>query len=169
MGVAGAGKTTVAAELVRILGWPALEGDDLHPPANVAKMAAGTPLDDADRLPWLRAIAHWIGRREEAGDNAVVTCSALRRSYRDVLRDGHPSVWFAHLAAPQDVLARRMATRKGHYMPAGLLQSQLETLEPLAPDEPGRAFDAHRPATDVAADIASASGAVRARGGEREP
>ncbi|MDT0278152.1 gluconokinase [Blastococcus goldschmidtiae] len=137
MGVSGSGKSTVAAELVQRLGWDFAEGDDLHPRANVEKMAAGQPLDDDDRRPWLREIAAWIGAREAAGRCGVITCSALKRSYRDLLRDGRPSVWFAHVAVDAEILRERVERRTGHYMPSSLLESQLATLEPLAPDEPG--------------------------------
>ncbi len=137
MGVSGAGKTTTALELVRLLHWDYAEGDDFHPPANVAKMHAGHPLDDDDRWPWLRALAAWIGAHEQEGRPAIVTCSALKRSYRDVLRDGHPSVFFVHVSGSAALLHDRLAHRTGHYMPPSLLDSQLETLEPLEPDEPG--------------------------------
>lgn len=137
MGVAGAGKSSVMAELARRLHWPTLEGDDLHPPANVARMAAGVALTDADRGPWLAAVAAWIGERERERRSSIVTCSALRRRYRDVLRRGHPWIWFVHLAAPEAVLRRRIEGRSGHYMPASMLDSQLATLEPLEADEPG--------------------------------
>jgi gluconokinase len=137
MGVSGSGKSAVATALAGILGWPYLDADDLHPPANVAKMAAGHPLDDADRAPWLRAVAAWIGDREAGGQDALAACSALRRRHRDVLRDGHPSVLFAHLAPEPSVLARRLAARHGHFMPAALLGSQLDVLEDLDADEPG--------------------------------
>jgi gluconokinase len=137
MGVSGSGKSTVAAELVARTGWDFAEGDSLHPVANVEKMRNGQPLTDEDRWPWLQAIADWIGRHEQAGQNAIVTCSALRRVYRDLLRDHHPSVWFAHISPPEVVLNERMTRRTGHYMPASLLGSQLATLEPLQPDEPG--------------------------------
>jgi gluconokinase len=137
MGVSGSGKTTVATGVAGALGWAYAEGDDFHPRENVAKMAAGHPLDDEDRWPWLRAIAASIGAAEEAGQSQVVTCSALKRSYRDLLRDGHPSVRFCLLDVSPDVLRRRLESRRGHYMPASLLDSQLTTLEPLAPDEPG--------------------------------
>lgn len=137
MGVSGVGKTSVADALVERTGWLFQEGDDLHPEENRAKMAAGTALTDDDRWPWLRRIAAWIGQQEAAGRGAVVTCSALRRSYRDLLRDGHPSVRFVHLVASDDVLTDRITNRRGHYMPPSLLRSQLETLEPLGPDEPG--------------------------------
>ena len=137
MGVSGVGKTSVAHALVGRTGWVFLESDDLHPAANRATMAAGTPLDDDDRWPWLRRIAAWIGEQEAAGRGAVVTCSALRRSYRDLLGDGHPSVRFVHLLAPEEVLGARVSHRHHEYMPPALLRSQLDTLEPLADDEPG--------------------------------
>lgn len=137
MGVSGSGKSTVAAGLTERLGWPFAEGDEFHPRANVEKMAAGHPLDDDDRWPWLRTLAGWIGEHEEAGRSAVVTCSALKRSYRDLLREGHPSVWFAHVTADAEMLRDRLAHRTGHYMPASLLESQLATLQPLQHDEPG--------------------------------
>jgi gluconokinase len=137
MGVSGSGKSTVAAELVARLGWEFAEGDDFHPPENVAKMASGHPLDDADRWPWLRRLARWIGEHEQAGRSVIVTCSALKRSYRDFLREGHPSVWFAHVTADAELIRQRIQHRTGHYMPASLLDSQLATLEPLQDDEPG--------------------------------
>jgi gluconokinase len=137
MGVSGSGKSTVAAALVDRLGWEFAEGDDFHPPANVEKMRAGIPLDDDDRWPWLRSLAAWIGEHEKAGRNVVVTCSALKRRYRDLLRDGHPSVWFAQVTADAELIRDRIEHRTGHYMPASLLDSQLDTLEPLADDEPG--------------------------------
>jgi gluconokinase len=137
MGVSGVGKTSVAHALVARTGWAFQEGDELHPQANVAKMAAGHPLDDDDRWPWLRRIAGWIGDREAAGEGAVVTCSALKRSYRELLRDGHPSVRFVFLDATEEVLTGRVASRHNEYMPPALLASQLATLEPLEDDEPG--------------------------------
>jgi len=145
MGVAGSGKSTLAEALADRLGADLVEGDDLHPPANVAKMRAGTPLDDADRRPWLLALAALIDEREAAGRSTVLTCSALRRGYRDLLRDGHPSVRFVHLAVPLEVLRARLARRTGHFMPASLLDSQLATLEPLHPDEPGLVVDGTAP------------------------
>ena len=137
MGVSGSGKTTVAERLAERLGCTYEEGDDHHPAENVEKMESGIPLDDDDRRPWLEELGRWIGEREAAGQNSVLTCSALKRSYRDLLRKGNESVWFAHVAVPQDVLAQRLEARKGHYMPASLLTSQLATLEPLEDDEPG--------------------------------
>jgi gluconokinase len=137
MGVSGSGKSTVAATLVDRLSWEFAEGDDFHPPENVEKMRAGQPLDDDDRWPWLRRLAAWIGDHERAGRNVVVTCSALKRTYRDLLCDGHPSVWFAHVTADPELIRERIEHRTGHYMPASLLDSQLATLEPLDDDEPG--------------------------------
>jgi gluconokinase len=137
MGVSGSGKTSVGEEVAKRLGWVFAEGDAFHPPENIAKMRAGIPLEDADRLPWLQRLAAWIGEREAHGENAVVTCSALKRSYRELLRRDHPSVYFVHVTASRQVLEQRLADREGHYMPASLLPSQLATLEPLQPDEPG--------------------------------
>jgi gluconokinase len=137
MGVSGAGKSTVAAALAARLGRPMAEGDEFHPPSNVAAMAAGRPLTDADRAPWLAAIRAWITARDQAGESTVVTCSALRRAYRDRLREGPGRVRFVDLDVPRAELAERLAERRGHFMPASLLDSQLDTLEPLAPDEDG--------------------------------
>ncbi|MDX6199610.1 MAG: gluconokinase [Actinomycetota bacterium] len=136
MGVSGSGKTTVATRLAQRLRWVFAEGDDFHPAANVDKMRNGIPLTDQDRWPWLASLADWIGGREAAGQNAVLTCSALKRAYRDVLTDGHPSVRFVHVTATAETIRRRLEQRRGHYMPASLLDSQLATLEPLNPDEP---------------------------------
>jgi gluconokinase len=152
MGVSGSGKTTIAEALAERLGWEFTEGDSHHPPANVAKMRAGTPLDDADRAPWLAQLAGWIGEREAAGRSVVLTCSALKRAYRDRLREGNDSVWFVHVDVPEDELARRMAARTGHYMPASLLGSQLAALEPLGEDEPGVTV----PGTGDAAEVTEA-------------
>lgn len=137
MGPSGTGKTSVAQALGAATGWVVQEGDDLHPEANRAKMAAGHPLDDADRWPWLRRVAEWIGEQEAAGQDAVVTCSALKSSYRDLLRDGHPSVRFVALLVPRATLEARLTARKGHFMPASLLDSQLATFEMLGPGERG--------------------------------
>jgi gluconokinase len=161
MGASGVGKTTVAAELVRRTGWAFAEGDELHPEANRLKMAAGQPLTDEDRWPWLHRVAEWIGEQEAAGRNAVLTCSALRRPYRDILTDGHPSVRFVHLVASQDALRDRLEHRTGHYMPASLLGSQLATLEPLEAGEPGIEVGAEN---DVAAVVDEAAEALAAHG-----
>jgi gluconokinase len=150
MGVSGTGKTTVGAELARRLGATFIEGDSLHPEANIAKMSAGQPLDDDDRRPWLQTLNVLLTSHHADGIPAVLTCSALRRSYRDILRAGLPgcSVYFVHLAAPEAVLRKRMESRE-HFMPASLLQSQLDTLEPLEDDEAGRVFDVTDPVDAV--------------------
>jgi gluconokinase len=129
-GASGIGKTAVAQDVAVRLGVELAEGDDFHSSENVARMAAGLPLTDAEREPWLRAIAAWIGAHEGSARDAVVACSALRRPYRDVLRDGHPSVVFVQLVASGAELERRLLKRTGHFMPASLLDSQLQTLEP---------------------------------------
>lgn len=133
MGVAGCGKSTVAALLAERLGWELLEGDVLHPPANVERMAAGIPLTDDDRAPWLAAIADWMDERLSAGRSVVVACSALARRYRDVLR--RDEVVFVYLAGTPELLAERLASREHHFMKAGMLRSQLATLEAPAADE----------------------------------
>lgn len=138
MGVAGCGKTTVSEALGDRLGWPVADADDFHPAENVAKMRAGTPLTDDDRWPWLVRIREWL---DAADGDRVVTCSALRRSYRDVLRGARVRVRFVHLHGERELLSRRMEARKGHFMPFGLLESQLATLEPLQPDEDGVVVD----------------------------
>jgi gluconokinase len=153
MGVSGTGKSRVMPALAERLGAVSAEGDTFHSAANVAKMAAGIPLDDDDRWPWLRSIAKWIDERERENSDAVITCSALRRRYRDLLRDGHPSVRFIHLTVPTTVLERRLAARTGHYMPPSLLPSQLHALEPLGADEPGFEVVADRPPADLADEI----------------
>ena len=139
MGVSGSGKSTVGSALAAELGWAFLDADDLHPAANVAAMAAGRPLDDTDRAPWLEAVGAWLDTHRPC----VVACSALRRRYRDVLRrDG---VLFVHLAGDHTLLAERLAGRTGHFMPAALLDSQLDALEPPEADEAALCVDAHLP------------------------
>lgn len=135
MGVAGAGKTTVGRELAARLGWAFEDGDDLHPPANIAKMKRGQPLDDADRAPYLVNVAAWIDRRAAAGEPGVVTCSALKRAYRVVLTEGRPFVRLIYLDGSLALIGERMAQRSGHFMPASLLASQFEALEPPGSDE----------------------------------
>jgi gluconokinase len=153
MGVAGSGKSTVLKRMRERWGWPSAEGDEFHAASNVAKMSSGQPLNDHDRWPWLRALAAWIGAREAAGDNCLLTCSALRRAYRDVLREGHPSVRFVHLVAAPDTLQARVEQRLGHYMPAFLLGTQLGTLEALHADEPGMVASSERPLDQMIDDI----------------
>lgn len=151
MGVSGSGKSTVAGVLAGRLGWDLAEGDDLHPEANVAKMAAGQPLTDADREPWLARVAAWIRAHTDVGRPGLITCSALKRRYRDELRGD--DVVFVYLAGTHDQIARRLAARHGHYMPASLLDSQLDTLEPPEPDENAIRVDVAGSPQDEAAEI----------------
>lgn len=158
MGVSGSGKTTVGRGLAQRLGWVYAEGDDFHPAENVEKMRNGVALTDEDRLPWLERLRDWVTDQRAAGAEVVVTCSALRRSYRELLSDGRPWMWFCHLSLPEEVLAARLAERRGHYMPASLLQSQLDSLEPLAPDEPGAGIDGTGSPDQVIARVLEALG-----------
>lgn len=135
MGVSGSGKTTLGRALAERLRVPFGDADDFHPPANIAKMSSGIPLDDADRMPWLRALGAWLAGHRDTG--AVITCSALERAYRDVLRGAVPALGFVHLDPSPDVVRRRIAGRRGHFMPASLIDSQFRALEPLQPDERG--------------------------------
>ncbi|WGW11319.1 gluconokinase [Saxibacter everestensis] len=141
MGVSGTGKTTIAEALSEELDWAFAEADEFHSQANIAKMASSTPLVDHDRWPWLGLIAAFLSQCETDGDNVIVTCSALKRAYRDVLRRSQTRVLFVHLDASFDVIAERVANRKGHYMPLKLLDSQFEILQPLEPDEEGVVID----------------------------
>ncbi|MBB3664937.1 MULTISPECIES: gluconokinase [Prauserella salsuginis group] len=141
MGVSGAGKSTIAAHLADELGWPMAEADEFHPEANIAKMSAGTPLTDADRIPWLEALRAWIDERGADGESVVVTCSALKRTYRDVLRRAGVRVRFVHLSGSVDTVGGRLSGRSGHFMPPALLESQFADLEPLDADEDGVALD----------------------------
>jgi gluconokinase len=139
MGVSGSGKTTVGAALARRLRVPFVDADTLHSPASIAKMAAGEPLDDDDRYPWLDKVGEWLGRHGQGG---VASCSALKRQYRDRLRAHCPRVEFLHLSGPPELIGARLTARSGHFMPAALLRSQLDTLEPLGADEAGTTVDA---------------------------
>jgi gluconokinase len=138
MGVSGSGKSTVGAALARRLGVPFADADTFHPAANIAKMAAGTPLTDDDRYPWLEAVGKWLGDHEDGG---VMSCSALRRTYRDRLRAHCPRIEFLHLTGSPALIADRQAGRPGHFMPSALMKSQFAALEPLGPDEHGIALD----------------------------
>lgn len=144
MGVSGCGKSAVGSLLADALHVLYVEGDDVHSPENVAKMAAGIALDDADRAGWLAALRDRIGTARAQGSGLVVSCSALKRAYRDVLREGDPALRFVHLDGPRAVLEHRLQ-RPGHFMPASLLDSQLATLQPLQPDEDGIVLDIHQP------------------------
>ncbi|WP_432058364.1 gluconokinase [Streptomyces sp. bgisy022] len=147
MGVSGTGKTTVGTLLADRLGVPYAEADDFHPRANIEKMSAGTPLTDDDRWPWLDAIGDWA--RGRAGLGGVVSCSALKRAYRDRLREAAPGLVFLHLTGDRTLVADRLAQRKGHFMPTGLLDSQFATLQPLEPDEAGIAVDVTPDPTEI--------------------
>jgi len=154
-GVSGSGKTTVGAMLAGRLGWPFADADDFHPDANIEKMRAGIPLTDEDRWPWLRAIGAWMDEHIARGESAVVGCSALRRSYRDLLLGGRPEARMVFLATDSQVLTRRLAARVGHFFPQQLLASQLAALEPPGPDEHViRVVPADTPAATVDAIIA---------------
>jgi len=159
MGVSATGKTTIAQRMAADLGYEFVEGDSLHPQANIEKMEAGTPLTDADREPWLCAIAALVAEKDAAGVSTVVTCSALKRSYRDLLRsasEGGSDTFFVHLHAPYEVLEERMSHRTKHFMPTSLLRSQFDTLEPLQPDENGVVVDVTPPVDEVVAEAEAA-------------
>lgn len=159
MGVSGAGKTTVASALAEQLGWLRAEGDDLHPAENRAKMAAGIPLDDDDRWPWLARVHEWIVARADAGEPGIITCSALTVPYRDRLRG--PSVIFVHLNGAASVVGRRHAARANHFMPASLLSSQFTALEPLRDDEQSISVGIVEPPNVIAAGVIAALGLSR--------
>ena len=150
MGVAGSGKSTVAHALRERLGWSLAEGDEFHPEANIAKMSSGTPLTDEDRWPWLDAIAEWTATEDSSGRSTIVTCSALRRIYRDRLRTAPGRTLFVHLVGTPELLAERMRERTDHFMPPSLLPSQLATLEPLQADEAGTDIDIDRSVEEIA-------------------
>jgi gluconokinase len=141
MGIAGSGKTTVGALLAQTLGVDFVEGDDYHSPENVRRMTSGIPLEDNDRWDWLRAVANRIREASEAGTGLVLTCSALKRSYRDMLRSAAPELRLVFLEGDRHVIAERLAERPGHFMPASLLDSQLATLEPPQSDEHALTYD----------------------------
>jgi ribose 5-phosphate isomerase A len=153
MGVSGTGKSTVAQELVARLGWPFEEGDLLHPEANVAKMHAAIPLTDADRQPWLERVAAWIDRQRAKRQPGIITCSALKRAYRQIIIGDRPEVRLVYLRGGRDLIAKHLAGRRGHFMPASLLQSQIDTLEEPGPDEDPLTIDVGLPATQLAEKI----------------
>ena len=157
-GVSGSGKSTIGSLLAGRLHWAFEDGDALHPPANIAKMRAGVPLTDADRWPWLRAVGEWMDARAAAGESAVVACSALKRSYRDLLRQGRPEVRLVFLAADRDVLATRLAARHGHFFRASLLDSQFAALEPPDPAEGVLTVEAAGPPAGVVTRIIAGLG-----------
>lgn len=156
MGVSGSGKTSIAEGLRERLGWVFQEGDELHSKENVAKMAAGTPLTDEDRFPWLDRCAEWLRARIAVGEGGLLTCSALRRLYRERLGEGTPGLLFLYIKVPEEVLRERMARRKGHYMPPSLLPSQLRTLEEPTDDEPVLTIPVERTIDETVADVIAA-------------
>jgi gluconokinase len=153
MGVAGSGKTTVAALLAAALGCPLLEGDALHSPGNIEKMRGGTPLTDADRMPWLHEIADRIDRWRARGESGVLTCSALKRAYRDIIIGDRREVTLVYLSGSYDLIRRRMEARHDHFMPVGLLDSQFASLQEPTPDEHPITVDVDRPPAEIADEI----------------
>ncbi len=145
MGVSGSGKSTVGQPLAARLGWDFQEGDDLHPKANIEKMSHGHPLTDVDRAPWLTAVRGWIDRQVAAGRSGVIACSALKRVYRDRLRNGRPEVRFVYLQGDAATIRGRVEHRQGHFMPVGMVDSQFQTLEPPTPDEHPIVVDIRQP------------------------
>ncbi|MER5868423.1 gluconokinase [Streptomyces sp. NPDC002044] len=160
MGVSGAGKSTVGRLLADRLAVPFAEADDFHPAANRAKMAAGRPLDDEDRRPWLLSLADWIREAAASGRGGVMACSALKREYRDLFRRAGASVVFLHLSLDRARAAQRVGGRRDHFMPVPLMGSQYDALEPLQPDEPGVTLDATAGAPDLADEAAHAVRAI---------
>ncbi|WP_295989905.1 gluconokinase [Rugamonas sp.] len=158
MGVSGCGKSEVGRALAEALGVPFLEGDSFHSAANVAKMSAGTPLTDDDRADWLLTLQNQIRNARDSQIGMVLSCSALKRRYRDLLRTGDPALRFAHLSGERELIADRMLARAGHYMPPSLLDSQLRDLEPLQADEAGIVLDIRQPVAELVAQILNSSG-----------
>jgi gluconokinase len=159
MGVSACGKSDIGARLAQALGAPFIEGDRFHSPENVAKMSAGIPLDDEDRRGWLQALRAGIERAWQTEPAVVLSCSALKRAYRDVLRGDGGDVRFVHLHGDRDLIAQRMAARSGHFMPVSLLDSQLRTLEPLQPDERGVTLDVREPPQRLVEQVMATRGA----------
>ena len=158
MGVTGSGKTTVGLILAGRLGWPFQEGDSLHPQSNIEKMTAGQPLTDGDRAPWLERIAGWVDERLDAGESGVITCSALKRSYRDIINRRGSGVMFVFLRASKSGVAARLVARHEHFMAPTLIDSQFADLEEPAPDEPAVIVDSSAPPGVVADDVIEALG-----------
>jgi gluconokinase len=155
MGVSGSGKSTVGAALAQRLRVPFADADDFHPEANIEKMMAGHSLNDDDRYPWLERIGQWL---TEHADGGVMSCSALKHKYRDQLRRHYPQVQFLHLSGTPEVIGRRQASRSGHFMPASLLASQFDTLEPLGPDEAGITIDVAKDIDSIVDEYVSSTG-----------
>ena len=153
MGVSGSGKSTIAEELSARLGWPFQEGDSLHPESNIAKMHAGISLTDADRLPWLERVAAWIDQQRKKKEPGIITCSALKRSYRQIIIGNRPQVRLVYLRGGRDVMAEHLAGRHGHFMPPELLRSQIDTLEEPDPSEDALTVDVGANAAQVADEI----------------
>ena len=164
MGVSGSGKSTIAQELQRVLGWPFQEGDDLHPPANVEKMRAGTPLNDEDRLPWLQAVARWIDERLAAGEPGIITCSNLKRAYRDITIGHRRGVTLIYLKGDERLIHGRIADRTHRYMPPSLLHSQFNTLEEPGPDEHAIVVTVHRSIPETVTELLERLAARQASG-----
>lgn len=156
MGVSGSGKSTVGNALASALGWEFRDADSLHPPANIEKMSRGIPLTDRDRGPWLAAIAAWIDDRLRTGSSGIVSCSALKRAYRQVIVGGRTGVGLVHLRGSFDLISARMAARRGHFMPPALLQSQFQTLEEPGPDEHALSVSIDAPAGQIAQQVIAA-------------
>ena len=163
MGVAGSGKSTTAELLSERLGWPFRDADSFHPPANVEKMTAGTPLTDEDRWPWLYAIADWMDAVMARGENGIVTCSALKRGYRDVLLTGRAGVALIYLKGDKGLIGERLSARVGHFMPPALLDSQFHTLEEPGPDENPHVIDVDAAPDEVVQRILARTGLATAR------
>jgi gluconokinase len=169
MGVSGSGKTTIADKLAERLGWSCEDGDKYHPKSNVEKMSAGQPLTDEDRWPWLQAIADKIDQVCEAGEHAVVACSALKRAYRDILVHGRHDVRIVYLDGAQELIASRLTARKGHFMPPGLLDSQFKTLEPPGTDENPVAVSIDTSVDAIVDDIVGKLGLTQHVGNRKRP
>lgn len=158
MGVCGSGKTVIGSALAAALGVEFVEGDEFHPPDNVRKMAAGIPLTDDDRVGWLDSLSQRLRQAKRTDETIVMSCSALKRAYREILRRGAPGLQLIWLHGPRELLQQRMATRKGHFMPVALLDSQLATLEAPTPDEAAWEFDVSQPPQVIVDDLVAKAG-----------